>query len=765
MKQNFLKNEFYLCTLLVLSLFVGACSNISTNDIQTQEKIENIKIELRFGDARQIMPTTFLDATFTFSGTHGTDSYEKAFTSVSELNNERFAFAEGEWNFTLAISKDGATIASSTLTTTISASTSSLTFEFKTSSLNYESGKGSVSVTLNFPSSDKITKVTAGLYDSTSATSVSQGELLEFTTFNTNGAKKAVSYLAENVTSGSYYLIFNLYQDTAIIAKWFEFVYVANGTLSEGACTVENINEIFKIEYEMNGISFKTGFTAPTSFNTSQIVTLPVIENLDQANASFTGWYESTDFSGNAITGWGVDEKKSDVKIYARNIATVTFNLNGYGTAMPEQKEVVCGTKVTEPIRPTDETMVFLGWYSDSALTAKFDFETGAKRNTTLYAKWVDKSEYTSWKYPTSAPTLTWTGSGTENFPYVISTAQQLADFAYMVNYGESYSGKFIKLAADIDLNEGLEISATTTFATEWHPIGNSTSFYFAGTFEGDGHTINGLYINSENYKYAGLFGYVLNGTVQNTVIGQGYISNKYSTADSRSGAIAGYVNKGKITSCGNKNTTISDIDKDKSSYVGGIVGCTIGESKKDASDTTITTYVEIRNCYNKANVTGHTSKGYIGGIVGYSDNYTNIYNSYNAGSLKGYYVGGIIGYSRGAGSSNYNNIYNCYNYGKLDSNYKGGIIGYIDDSSYYGRYSYIYYSYYYSETTNGACYNEASKKNVGSFASAGGSVSDGYVSGGTVFQNLSKWVTDNNTDNKYSQWKEINGWPAFEWE
>ena len=47
-------------------------------------------------------------------------------------------------------------------------------------------------------------------------------------------------------------------------------------------------------------------------------------------------------------------------------------------------------------------------------------------------------------------------GSGTKNDPYIINTAQQLADLAFIVNNGTDFSGEYFKLGRDIDLNPGI---------------------------------------------------------------------------------------------------------------------------------------------------------------------------------------------------------------------------------------------------------------------------------------------------------------------
>lgn len=88
-----------------------------------------------------------------------------------------------------------------------------------------------------------------------------------------------------------------------------------------------------------------------------------------------------------------------------------------------------------------------------------------------------------------------------------ISTLADLEVFRDSVNGGETYEGKYIKLAADIDLSEKYGKDKIN-----WTPIGDYNSGKsFNGSFEGNGHKITGLYIKGEADNQ-GLFGAVYTG-------------------------------------------------------------------------------------------------------------------------------------------------------------------------------------------------------------------------------------------------------------
>ncbi len=94
--------------------------------------------------------------------------------------------------------------------------------------------------------------------------------------------------------------------------------------------------------------------------------------------------------------------------------------------------------------------------------------------------------------YWSDSADISWYGDGSAA-EFTINTAAELAGLAKLVNEGNSFSGKTVKLGGDIDLK-----------GNEWTPIGGENSF--VGTFDGGNYTISNLKINSSS-KNVGLFG------------------------------------------------------------------------------------------------------------------------------------------------------------------------------------------------------------------------------------------------------------------
>ncbi len=258
----------------------------------------------------------------------------------------------------------------------------------------------------------------------------------------------------------------------------------------------------------------------------------------------------------------------------------------------------------------------------------------------------VTASAVDTWDYPSSVPGTPFSsGSGTVGDPYEIDTPQELANLSFLIKSGnEAYSAStvYYKLTANIVLNDVI-VDATSTTAKAWTPIGT-----FEGTFDGAGHTVSGIYINS-SAQNIGLFG-ALFGTVKNVGVINSYIHGTYNNV----GGVVGFVNKGTVSNCYNTGTVSSS-----SQYIGGVVG--------NANLSTIT------NCYNSGTINGVSGGSYVGGVVGTAADCT-IRNCYNTGAVGGTGVrtGGVVGSNDGTSTS-----YNCYNTGLVSGDTKvGGVAG-----------------------------------------------------------------------------------------
>lgn len=210
------------------------------------------------------------------------------------------------------------------------------------------------------------------------------------------------------------------------------------------------------------------------------------------------------------------------------------------------------------------------------------------------------------------------------NGVYLIGTAAELAWFA--ATDGKSSA----KLTADIELA-----------GYDWTPL-----MKFYGTFDGQGHVIRNLYINSTS-NTLGLISYLQGGASVTGLGITGSVTCTNNTRIAQAGGIVGYMyDKASITQCW------SAVNVTSNKHAGGIAGYTAGGSI-------------ITNCYASGNITT-TSKNecYLGGICGSGFSNTNgatLTNCYSIGDVTG--TSGAASYLGGLTPSNNaaNYVGNCF--------------------------------------------------------------------------------------------------------
>lgn len=205
---------------------------------------------------------------------------------------------------------------------------------------------------------------------------------------------------------------------------------------------------------------------------------------------------------------------------------------------------------------------------------------------------------------------------------YQIGNADELYGFAAVVNGTDSTEAKLNvcgKLTDDIIVNERLIVGDTTINErgrrlAEWIPIE-----HFEGIFDGQGHSISGLYINQPRRDSTGFFGIVgRKDVVSEPVIKDVHIKDSYFNAQ-RIAGVVGWLHS---------SLTLSGISFEgflEGDYVAGLLNSARElEYVHDPRE-----YLSIKDCYSKAILKGRSSST---GLVGYVDLYNrvDIINSYN---------------------------------------------------------------------------------------------------------------------------------------
>lgn len=285
---------------------------------------------------------------------------------------------------------------------------------------------------------------------------------------------------------------------------------------------------------------------------------------------------------------------------------------------------------------------------------------------------------------------------------YEINNGGKLFWFASYVNgdptHVEEATSKHLNINARLTSDISLH-NPKNSGATEWTPIGETSGTgtnAFAGTFDGQGHTISDLSITTlpSGAVRTGLFGTTYGGVVKDfTIKGSITLSTGNSGTNSGIGGAIGATKYGTVVSGVTSYVNISNTSANALVHVGGVVGELYSSTAKqclyfgsinlqNASDSIggVVGYInnsEIGYCANLGTVKTATAGAYVGGVLGYLNNPAGkVHNCYNYGSVKnggGNYCGAIIGWLRGGTASNLTDNY--YLTGSASSAFGAGSI------------------------------------------------------------------------------------------
>lgn len=234
-------------------------------------------------------------------------------------------------------------------------------------------------------------------------------------------------------------------------------------------------------------------------------------------------------------------------------------------------------------------------------------------------------------------------------------------------------------LSEDYILDNDIDASATSGWneGLGFDPIGDWNTG-FSGSFDGQNHSITGLYINRTEEQPVGLFGYVLAGAnIKDVVLSDVDIKGYYA------GGIAGDC-KANVTNC----HVIGDVRMSSldSYYIGGLIGWsgenTISQCSSEGTAEGISPggligrakEVTVSKCHSKSNVIVYDAAFSGGGLIGFAYQNSVISNSYAKGS-----VSEAVDYCRGGGLIGYvrdSSVSNCYSTGNISTFNAGGLLG-----------------------------------------------------------------------------------------
>ena len=309
-----------------------------------------------------------------------------------------------------------------------------------------------------------------------------------------------------------------------------------------------------------------------------------------------------------------------------------------------------------------------------------------------------------------------------------IDTPQDLYGFIQLLEGGNTFEGKTVKMVADIDmLGYPLETSGM---------IKNTERFtLFKGIFDGQGHSIKNLEmtyvpaasngISTSSNVFVALIPRTEGATIQNVTIEGGKVRVPSVAPDNDYfylGTLVGYTSKSYFINCHNVGC---EVILESNGYAGGIIG-SVGDSTQEHNNHVIA-------CTNtgsvKSTVTSGTATACIGGVVGAGwGSSAYVVACYNTGvitgpSIEGYgfNIGGVAGDLGG-----YNYCYSCFNDAVVAGTNSGDLFG---GASYSGFYNYSCYTgdlFAGMDLTSEA--NRVGSKKVSSYAEAVETLNEGIA-------------------------------------
>ena len=429
---------------------------------------------------------------------------------------------------------------------------------------------------------------------------------------------------------------------------------------------------------------------------------------------------------------------------------TVTYSVTFTGTGVTQFVQPVReGGLAVEPREPEREGFTFTGWYAPGE-DQPFNFSTPITGDLTLTAGWEEDT-------PEVPVTEVPEGSGTEADPFVLVHPIQLVYFSEQINAGNSaYLDAWVELGADLDMT-----------GVVYEPAGQTEETAFSGVFDGKGHSISDLSIQTitiEGTSYVGLFGQTSMAVIRNLTLEDiAYTVTSYSSDATVGAEVGGVVGHADLTNFANvavSGSITAGCPAGNALVLGGLAGslqtsenyivyvenCLTdltlgGGSGAYDEDALGGLFGEVYNLYGTVAVLNSKSAGsilggrYAGGLIGYANDLISVIDSASTARVEATdggvsYAGGLVGMSAGDAL-----ILNCFTTGRVVApqatdnlylSYVGYLVGYgaADD----------YYLYYTPGTAVVGCYY-------------GGSLSGGDVrnTAGTQQSSFTKdWILEN---------------------
>jgi len=346
----------------------------------------------------------------------------------------------------------------------------------------------------------------------------------------------------------------------------------------------------------------------------------------------FVEWNMQSDGRGETFTEETPIQRKIHFVVYAKWKPVLNAQLSpGTLTFSPMEKKLSLTLTVSGFKNKADANSVGLDTNIDELTWLSPQFETGKVSGDTK--TFVVHLEYRGPDFAEAPTPLKLTlknipavyeySGGTQNLHIATASGQKNNPIPVHKGNLERFNdyARTGGLALHYQLTENVALEPPAPPETSnWTAIGTDTA-PFTGSFDGGGHIISGLIIDSAE-RYQGLFGYIhgQEAVIQNLGLKGGSVNSSHTA--SHVGSVVGVNSNGRVQNCYSTGSVSGN------SHVGGVVGLNGGK---------------VQNCYSTGDVKGYNS---VGGVVGLNGG--KVQNCYASGNVRGNgdSVGGVVGFN-----------------------------------------------------------------------------------------------------------------------
>ena len=353
-----------------------------------------------------------------------TDTFtDKSFASYDEFKNAKLRLHVNRWAISITVKNLSGTIATGTISELNVVAINTV----HTASITLypsSAGSGTYEVKVKYPTPSDGSAISVEGYLVPFSSSATSGSIASGTAAAVEALDPEGSYSVVKVSgtgmSGLYILrlLFGKGSGTTatLCSQNYAAVKLVAGRNTTGTLVYNEINTPYTISYcKADGTALTPPTGAPTSFNTTQSITIPDYE--PGAHMEFKGWYLNDEFTGAAVTGWSKGQKTNNVTLYAKidaeeypvsySDASTPTLFSGKTTGLPVKHTYGSLTIIPVPehvYSGTDNEITFDGWYTtmtattELSKTAEGEYYIPASEvgsgGIHLYAKWSYKNIY-----------------------------------------------------------------------------------------------------------------------------------------------------------------------------------------------------------------------------------------------------------------------------------------------------------------------------------------------------------------------------------